>query len=56
MKNDDSYRLIPYLFENIPYALPTNSSKKFKQHIRASLIAYITEDYEFENITEILII
>ncbi|SDJ52971.1 hypothetical protein [Paenibacillus naphthalenovorans] len=52
--NNDLYRLIPYNFEGISYALPSNSSERFKRHIKASLISYIRCEYNYENINEIL--
>ncbi len=48
------YKLVPYYFEGIMYAIPTNSSKRFKRHIQAALTAYLNEDYEYDSIREIL--
>ncbi|MEC1720152.1 hypothetical protein [Schinkia azotoformans] len=51
------FTLKPYLFEDIPYALPTNSSPEFRRHIAAAIISYIDKNLQsdtIENVTNSL--
>ncbi|MBL0386918.1 hypothetical protein JJB07_09655 [Tumebacillus sp. ITR2] len=46
---DSGYQLKPYLFCDLSYAIPTNSSPKFRMHIAAAIQAYIDKNFTFEN-------
>lgn len=48
------FTLKPYLFENIPYALPTNSSPEFRRHIAAAIISYMDKSLQSDTIENVV--
>lgn len=51
---NDSFRLIPYTYQGIPYSLPTNASVKLKRQIQAAILSYVEGDYNFVNTSELV--
>lgn len=50
MVEDTISNLIPYLLENVSYAIPVNSSKKLRKYFAAAIYKYNTTDDSFEEI------
>lgn len=54
MRENEIYKLIPYLLYDIPYSLPSNASPSLKRQVYLALMAYKNHDYNFENIDRYL--
>ncbi|MCD1257266.1 hypothetical protein B5M42_000255 [Paenibacillus athensensis] len=52
MRENETYKLIPYLLYDIPYALPTNASPALRRHMHLALAAYLHEDLDFEHVSD----
>lgn len=54
MRENDTYKLIPYLLYDIPYSLPSNASPALKRQVHLALTAYQKGDFNFEKVSTYL--
>jgi len=54
MRENEIYKLIPYLLYDIPYSLPSNASPALRRQVHLALMAYKNDDYNFDNVSSYL--